>query len=146
MDPNPLPPESATPDAPEVLPVFPLTGSLLLPGNFLPLNVFEVRYRNMVADALEGERFIGMIQPLVPSPDNWPALFPPTENPELYRVGCAGRIERCEPQADGRYLIVLRGVSRFRVRQELPLVRGYRRVLADYGDFASDPAETSLPL
>jgi Lon protease-like protein len=132
--------------APSILPVFPLTGSLLLPGNYLPLNIFEPRYRNMVADAMEGEPYIGMIQPLVPAADNWPALFPPPENPELYRVGCAGRIERCEPQPDGRYLIVLKGVSRFRVREELPLQRGYRRVVADYSDFAGDIAETAVPL
>jgi uncharacterized protein len=137
---------SPSPTAPAVLPVFPLTGSLLLPGNFLPLNVFEERYRNMVADAMEAEPYIGMIQPLVPAEDNWPALYPPPENPELYRVGCAGRIERCEPQSDGRYLILLKGFRRFRVREELPLVRGYRRVVADYTEFAGDPAEPEVPL
>jgi uncharacterized protein len=134
------------PPAPAVLPVFPLTGSLLLPGNYLPLNIFEPRYRNMVADAMTGEPYIGMIQPFLPAPDNWPALFPPEENPELYRVGCAGRIERCEPQPDGRYHIVLKGVSRFRIREELPLVRGYRRVAADYSEFPGDLDEPALPL
>jgi Lon protease-like protein len=136
-------PSSNTPpaDAPRVLPVFSLTGSLLLPGTLLPLNIFEPRYRNLVADALEGERHIGMIQPFVPRDDNWPALELPPENPELYRVGCVGRIDRCEPQPDGRYEIVLRGISRFRVREELPLLRGYRRVVADYGEFAADAAE-----
>jgi uncharacterized protein len=132
--------------APELLPVFPLTGSLLLPGTLLPLNVFEPRYRNMVADSLEGERHIGMIQPFVPHDDNWPALDVPPDNPELYTVGCAGRIDRCEPQADGRYEIVLRGISRFRVRKELPLQRGYRRVEADYGEFAADLAEPESAL
>lgn len=126
---------------PSILPVFPLTGSLLLPGNFLPLNVFEPRYRAMVEDAMEGERHIGMIQPFTPRQDNWPALEEPPENPELYAVGCAGRIERCEPQPDGRFLILLKGVSRFRVQRELPLQRGYRRVLAGYEDFAEDPSE-----
>jgi Lon protease-like protein len=131
---------------PGVIPVFPLTGSLLLPGTLLPLNVFEPRYRNMVADALEGERYIGMIQPLVPRQDNWPALEPPPENPELYTVGCVGRMDRCEPQPDGRYEIVLRGISRFRVREELPLHRGYRRVTADYSEFAGDLAEPAISL
>jgi uncharacterized protein len=130
--------------APAILPLFPLTGSLLLPGSFLPLNVFEPRYRNMVADAREEGMHIGMIQPLVPQQDNWPALEPPPENPALYAVGCAGRLDRCEPQPDGRYLIVLKGVSRFRVREELPLHRGYRRVRADYGEFAGDPEEPAL--
>jgi Lon protease-like protein len=95
----------------------------------------------MVADALEGERYIGMIQPLVPHQDNWPALEPPAENPELYGVGCVGRIDRCEPQPDGRYEIVLRGISRFRVRRELPRMRGYRRVEAEYAEFPGDPIE-----
>ncbi|MGH9361771.1 MAG: LON peptidase substrate-binding domain-containing protein [Thermoanaerobaculia bacterium] len=128
----------AEPSLPEVLPVFPLTGALLLPGNYLPLNVFEPRYRNLVADALAGERTIGMIQPRQPDPaDQW-GLWEEPPNPELYGVGCAGGIERSEPQADGRYLIVLKGVARFRVRDELPLHRGYRRVRADYGEFAAD--------
>ena len=123
---------------PEIIPVFPLTGSLLLPGNLLPLNIFEPRYRNMVADAMEGNHYIGMIQPLVPRPDNWVDIAQQAETPDLYTVGCAGRIEECEAQDDGRYLVVLRGVSRFRVREELPLHRGYRRVVADYSDFLRD--------
>jgi len=127
--------------APAVIPVFPLTGSLLLPGTLLPLNVFEPRYRNMVADSLDGERHIGMIQPFVPQPDNWPALEPPPENPELYTVGCVGRLDRCEPQPDGRYEIVLRGICRFRIRRELPLQRGYRTVEADYTAFTADVSE-----
>jgi uncharacterized protein len=140
---------------PGVLPVFPLTGSLLLPGNWLPLNVFEPRYRNLVEDAVgkegagrgaqgRGGRWIGMIQPRVPAPDNWGWLGAQAEDdppPELYAVGCAGRIERCEPQADGRFLILLKGVSRFRVRRELALRRGYRRVAAAYEEFAADLAE-----
>lgn len=112
------------PEPPEILPVFPLTGTLLLPGNFLPLNIFEQRYGNMVADAMAGERTIGMIQPLVPRPDNWGMPEEVFDQPELYAVGCAGRIERCEPQPDGRYLVLLKGVSRFRVREELPPLRG----------------------
>lgn len=172
-------PAAAAP-LPAVLPVFPLTGSLLLPGNWLPLNVFEPRYRHLVEDATagggegdsgdgeqrkgrrggkrgggsreagegggRGERWIGMIQPRVPQQDNWPALDEPPANPELYSVGCAGRIERCEPQPDGRYLILLKGVSRFRVRRELALVRGYRRVAADYAEFAADLREAEAEL
>ncbi|HYG65166.1 MAG TPA: LON peptidase substrate-binding domain-containing protein [Thermoanaerobaculia bacterium] len=131
---------------PAVIPVFPLTGTLLLPGTLLPLNIFEPRYRNMVADALEGERAIGMIQPFVPRQDNWPALELPPENPELYPVGCLGRMERCEPQPDGRYEIVLRGICRFRIREELPLHRGYRRVRADTAEFAADLNEPASAL
>ncbi|HVT61333.1 MAG TPA: LON peptidase substrate-binding domain-containing protein [Thermoanaerobaculia bacterium] len=123
---------------PRLLPLFPLTGSLLLPGSLLPLNVFERRYRNLVEDALEAERHIGIIQPLVPAPDNWPALEEPPANPRLYEVGCAGRIESREPQPDGRFHILLKGVSRFRVMAELPLRRGYRQVQAGYEEFAAD--------
>lgn len=130
--------------SPSVIPVFPLTGSLLLPGTLLPLNVFEPRYRNMVADALEEGMHIGMIQPVVPRLDNFGVLLDPTEverAPELYGVGCAGRIDRSEVQPDGRYEIVLRGICRFRIREELPEQRGYRRVSADYAEFLDDLAE-----
>jgi uncharacterized protein len=131
---------------PQIIPVFPLTGSLLLPGNLLPLNIFETRYRNMVADALEGEQLIGMVQPLHPRQDNWVPQVedPDPDNPEIYRIGCLGRIEECEPQDDGRYLIVLRGVSRFRIREELARPRGYRRVKVDYGEFERDPDELNV--
>ena len=87
-----------------------------------------------------------MIQPRVPRQDNWAALDEPPANPELYTVGCAGRIERCEPQQDGRYLILLRGVSRFRVRRELAPRRGYRRVAANYTEFAADLGEPEVQL
>jgi Lon protease-like protein len=142
-------PAPAPPPLPAVLPVFPLTGSLLLPGNWLPLNIFEPRYRNMVEDAMDkqsGERWIGMIQPLLPQQDNWPALEPPPENPRLYGVGCAGRIERCDPQDDGRFHVLLKGFSRFRVREELARERGYRRVSADFAEFAADLAEAEARL
>ncbi len=136
-----MPDPASPPPLPAVLPVFPLTGSLLLPGNWLPLNIFEPRYRNMVEDAMRGGRWIGMIQPLVPAQDNWPALEAPPRNPALYGVGCAGSIEGCDPQADGRFHILLKGVSRFRVREELALVRGYRRVCPDFTEFAADLEE-----
>jgi Lon protease-like protein len=135
-----------TPKLPEIIPVFPLTGSLLLPGNLLPLNIFEPRYRNLVADALEGEQLIGMVQPLTPRQDNWVANAegPDPDNPEIYRIGCLGRIEEHEPQDDGRYLIVLRGISRFRIREELPRPRGYRRVLVEYAEFQRDLDELNV--
>jgi Lon protease-like protein len=132
---------------PEIIPVFPLTGSLLLPGNLLPLNIFEPRYRNMVADALEGGQYIGMVQPLTPRQDNWVESAEAAEdpdNPEVYRIGCLGRIEECELQDDGRYLIVLRGLSRFRIREELSRPRGYRRVLVEYSEFQRDLDELNV--
>ncbi|MFI5338027.1 MAG: LON peptidase substrate-binding domain-containing protein [Opitutales bacterium] len=143
---------------PDILPVFPLTGVLLLPGMRLPLHVFEPRYRNMVVDALAGGRHIGMIQPVTPRQDNGaigasrqalgagPGHPPPQDTPGLYPVGCAGVIEDCRKQEDGRYLLTLVGVSRFRCKEELPPLRGYRRVVADYGGYEADVREPPEPL
>ncbi len=125
---------------PEILPIFPLTGVLLLPGMWLPLHIFEPRYRSMVADAQAGESHIGMIQPVVPREDNQPTTGAPPENPDLYPVGCAGHIAQCDRLEDGRYYLQLRGVTRFRAMDELPLLRGYRRVHADYAPYLSDAA------
>ena len=127
---------------PSIIPVFPLTGSLLLPGNFLPLNVFERRYRNLVADALDGDRRMGMIQPRIPAADNWGPGEGRPEDPDLYAVGCLGRIDQYDPQPDGRYLVLLRGVRRFRVVRELPPVKGYRRVEASFAGYDHDLDES----
>lgn len=124
---------SATP--PSILPVFPLTGSLLLPGNFMPLNIFEPRYRNMVEDVVARGGHIGMIQPLLPGPDQLGVGEP---DPKLYSVGCAGLLEQAERQEDGRFLILLRGVTRFHVDGEVEQRRGYRQVRARYEPFADD--------
>lgn len=123
---------------PEILPIFPLTGVLLLPGMWLPLHIFEPRYRNLVEDAQQGGAHIGMIQPVVPREDNRPPPDKVPENPDVYGVGCAGRIEQCERQEDGRFYVQLQGVSRFRIVEEMPLVRGYRRVRADYAPYVQD--------
>jgi len=131
---------------PRTLPLFPLTGSLLLPGNWLPLNVFEPRYRNLVTDVLKEGRHIGLIQPVVPRQDNNPLPDEPPDQPELYKIGCAGRIEQCDPQPDGRYSVLLKGVSRFRLSGELALHRGYRRAVVDYAEFVGDFLEPELPL
>ncbi len=120
---------------PEVLPVFPLTGVLLLPGTISPLHVFEQRYRAMIEDALAGDRVFGMIQPFAPRQDNRPLPGAEKESPELYKIGCAGHIDKWERLSDGRFFIQLKGVNRFRFEEELPLARGYRRVKAMYGEF-----------
>jgi Lon protease-like protein len=130
----------------QTLPVFPLTGTLLLPGTYLPLNIFEERYLNMVEDALEGDRRIGMIQPRVPGLDNWGIPPLDLDDPELYPVGCCGHIDQHERQADGRFLIVLEGVRRFRILRELEPVRGYRRVEADFSEFGSDRHSAELAI
>src|ERR1700756_4926005 len=106
-------------ELPSVLPIFPLAGVLLLPRGRLPLNIFEPRYLAMTRDALAGERMIGMVQPTDPRVVG--------ENPPVYPTGCAGRITSFSETDDGRFLITLTGVSRFRIREELPLLEGYRR-------------------
>jgi uncharacterized protein len=120
---------------PEILPIFPLTGVLVLPGTVLPLHIFEPRYRNMVEDALEADKVFGMIQPFVPQPDNLPPPGAEKQSPDLYKIGCAGYIEKYEKSADGRFFIQLKGVNRFRFEEELELRRGYRRVKAIYSEF-----------
>ncbi len=125
---------------PEVLPIFPLTGVLLLPRGRLPLNIFEPRYLAMTRDALGGERLVGMVQPSDPARDGAGEM-----NPPVYPVGCAGRITQFSETDDGRYLITLTGVSRFRIAKELPLLSGYRRVVPDWRPFAHDRAAPGEP-
>ncbi|MBX3476722.1 MAG: LON peptidase substrate-binding domain-containing protein [Brevundimonas sp.] len=115
-------------DLPQVIPVFPLAGVLVLPRGQLPLNIFEPRYLNMVDDAMAGDRIIGMIQPSGGLP----------AQPGLARVGCAGRITSFAETSDGRYLITLTGVSRFAVEAELPGQAPYRQVRARYEAFETD--------
>lgn len=119
-------------DLPNRLAVFPLSGALLFPRGLLPLNVFEPRYLSMVDDALAGSRLIGMIQPSGVAPEGDP--------PALARVGCAGRLTALQETEDGRYLITLTGVSRFRVVRETIAATPYRIVEADFDTFANDLA------
>ena len=120
---------------PKTLPVFPLTGVLLLPGTVLPLHVFEPRYRAMVEDTLSADRVFGMIQPFAPQQDNRPMPGAENQKPDLYKVGCAGYIEKWEKLPEGRFFVQLRGVNRFRFEVEFALQRGYRRVKANYQTF-----------
>jgi hypothetical protein len=118
-------------DLPSVFPVFPLTGALLLPRGRLPLNIFEPRYLAMTEDAMAAGRMFGMIQP---DPQR-PRL---ETGPSLYRVGCLGRLTSFSETDDGRFLITLTGLSRYTITEELAPRRGYRRVRADFSDFAGD--------
>jgi len=115
-------------DLPETLPVFPLPGALLLPRARLPLHLFEPRYLAMLSAVLGTEdRLIGMIQPETEDDDA-----------PLRAVGCAGRITGFQETDDGRVLVTLTGVSRFRVAGELPGPQPWRRVRADWTGFARD--------
>jgi uncharacterized protein len=119
-------------DLPAVIPVFPLPGALLLPRGQMPLNIFEPRYLAMVDDAFRsGRRLIGMIQPDAAHPG-------PENKPNLYRVGCVGRITQIAETGDGRYLLQLTGIARFRVEEESAVETPYRQCQVDYAPFADD--------
>jgi hypothetical protein len=119
-------------DLPGVIPVFPLPGALLLPRGKMPLNIFEPRYLAMVDDALrDGHRLIGMIQPDVHQSGS-------ANKPPLYRIGCAGRITQLAESGDGRYLLELTGVARFRIEEELKALTLYRQCRVTFAPFADD--------
>jgi uncharacterized protein len=120
-------------DLPETLPVFPLTGALLLPGGQLPLNIFEPRYLEMFDHALRTNRLIGMVQPSL----NEPYEISPGV-PALARVGCVGRITAFSETGDGRYVVSLSGVCRFRVMEEVKTSHPFR--CAHISPFISDLA------
>ena len=109
------------------VPVFPLAGALLFPRSQLPLHIFEPRYRAMTRDAMAGDRLIAMVQPK----DH-------AEPPALFEVGCLGRIGMCEELDDGRFNIVLEGLSRFRIAREAEVDTLYRQIDADRSGFVED--------
>jgi uncharacterized protein len=125
---------------PQTLPIFPLTGALLLPGGRLPLNIFEPRYLAMIESAMGERRMIGMVQPLEGQGD--------AGEPPVYRTGCAGRIISFSETEDGRYLITLAGIARFDVAHELPREAAFRRVVPDWqryrGDLAAQPSDGAV--
>jgi Lon protease-like protein len=119
-------------DLPEVIPVFPLSGALLLPRGQMPLNIFEPRYLAMVDDSLRaGHRLIGMIQPDPAHPGS-------EQKPNLFKVGCVGRITQLAETGDGRYLMQLTGIARFRIQEELNVATAYRQCRVTYAPFADD--------
>jgi uncharacterized protein len=119
-------------DLPEIIPVFPLPGALLLPRGQMPLNIFEPRYLEMVDDSLrDGHRLIGMIQPDASHPGS-------ADRPALYRIGCAGRITQFAETGDGRYLLQLTGIARFRIVEELAVATSYRQCRIDFLPFLDD--------
>ena len=119
-------------ELPEIIPVFPLPGALLLPRGQMPLNIFEPRYLAMVDDALrDGHRLIGMIQPDVSHSRS-------VEKPALFRVGCVGRITQLAESGDGRYILELTGVARFKVVEEITALTQYRQCKVDFFPFVDD--------
>lgn len=128
MGKNPFAPEFK--NLPETIPVFPLTGVLLLPHGTLPLNIFEPCYVQMIDDALATKnKLIGMVQS---KPDT------SLDQPEIYQMGCAGRITDYSETSDGRYLINLTGISRFEISDELSVTTLYRQVKPNWQPFEDD--------
>jgi Lon protease-like protein len=112
------------------LSIFPLGGALLLPRSILPLHIFEPRYRALVSDALARDRKIAMIQPLIDQQDD--------PRPELFDVGCVGKIEQVESLPDGRFNLILRGLTRFTLLSEKDVATPFRQVIGDVERFADD--------
>ena len=118
---------------PKEIPVFPLSNFIIFPKTTVPLNIFEPRYIEMIDDVMKGNRIIGMIQP---------KSF--NQNiPNLYSIGCAGKITSFNETEDGRYLIVLVGVSRFKITEELKTKKLYRKCKVDFKDFYYDLEENN---
>ncbi|QLH40405.1 MAG: LON peptidase substrate-binding domain-containing protein [Defluviicoccus sp.] len=129
---SPLPTGPSLLRLPLTLAIFPLEGALLLPHGLLPLHIFEPRYRDMIEDALGNARMVGMIQP------RGSYEQPVPDEAEVFDTGCAGRIVSFAETEDGRFMITLRGICRFRVTEELPQEQGFRRVVPDYAPFHGD--------
>jgi Lon protease-like protein len=119
-------------DLPKSVPIFPLTGALLLPFSHRPLNVFEPRYVEMVDAALRGDRMIGLIQPEDVSEES------PRGRSPLQTIGCLGRLTHFEESGDGRYFIILEGITRFRLAHELTVMTPYRQGMIAADEFATD--------
>lgn len=127
-------------DVPATVPVFPLTEALLLPGGRMPLNIFEPRYIEMIDAAIGGDRVVGMVQPALDGSKR------SDDEPKLCEVGCLGRIISLSETGDGRYLISLQGICRFRVLQEVPSKNAFRQIkIAPFlGDLVEDPAAAEV--
>lgn len=132
-----IPPVAAIDTLAPTIPVFPLSGAILLPRGELPLHIFEQRYRDMVRDSASSHGLIGMIQPTEPE---WTM-----EQPSLYATGCVGRMSALKETDDGRYYLTLVGMCRYDIVEELPMSLSYRQVVADYERYMSDLDPNSEP-
>ena len=113
---------------PNILPVFPLSNFIFFPKTTVPLNIFEKRYLEMINDSMSSNRMIGMIQPKEQN----------KQKPSLYKIGCAGKITSFNETDDGRYLIVLSGISRFKIVEEIQSDKLYRKCKVDFSNFSAD--------
>ena len=118
---------------PEVIPVFPLSNFIIFPKTTVPLNIFEPRYIEMINDSMKSDKYIGMIQPKT-TKDN-------VQIPELYKIGCLGKITAFKETDDGRYVIELKGLIRFQIIEEIKSVKKYRECKIDTKNFLDDLGE-----
>ena len=116
-------------ELPNKIPVFPLSNFIIFPEITVPLNIFEPRYINMVDDSMKNSRMIGMIQPRKNSNN---------QNPELFDIGCLGKITSFNETDDGRYLIALNGLSRFKIQKEVQNNKLYREFEVSFNDYRND--------
>ena len=116
-------------ELPNKIPVFPISNFIIFPKATVPLNIFEPRYIEMINDSMKNSRMIGMIQPKKISKDSIP---------ELYKVGCAGKITSLNESEDGRYLIILNGLSRFKILDEIKNNKLYRECNVSFNEFKND--------
>tara|TARA_B100000029_G_scaffold270257_1_gene265539 strand:+ start:91 stop:735 length:645 start_codon:yes stop_codon:yes gene_type:complete len=114
---------------PNIIPVFPISNFIIFPKTTVPLNIFEPRYIEMIDDSMKNSRIIGMIQPKKNSNDT---------NPELYSIGCVGKITSFNETEDGRYLIILNGLSRFKIIDEIKNNKLYRECNVSFSEFKDD--------
>lgn len=132
-------------ELPTQIPIFPLTGAVLLPRGHLPLNIFEPRYKEMVDVAIASHGIIGMVQPvgthISTSVKNNDQFGTAGRGRDLYNIGCAGLISNFKETDNGQYFIILSGLRRFKITSELPMAHQYREITADYNSFLSDGDE-----
>jgi Lon protease-like protein len=120
---------------PEEIPIFPLSNAIFFPNTVLPLNIFEPRYKQMIADSLEKNKFIGMAQPNLQNLQS--------SKPDIFNVGCVGIVQKHNKTPEGTYLVNLEGLVRFKVIKELKTEKLYRTFKVSYLDFSSDLEENN---
>ena len=121
-------------DLPKTIPIFPLSNFIMFPGTTVPLNIFEPRYLQMVNDSMKKHRIIGMIQPKKSGM---------LKKPDLYEIGCIGKITSFNETEDGRILIILNGICRFKLNSEIESNKLYRECSVQYSNFTNDISDKS---
>ena len=125
-----------TNNLPKTIPVFPLSNFIIFPKTTVPLNIFEPRYIEMINDAMSGNRIIGMIQPKSNT----------ATKPSLYDIGCAGKITSFNETDDGRYIIILTGISRFKITEEIKTEKLYRECNVNFNIFSNDLIKKNIDI